>query len=169
VLRGNLVYSSNKPACGGARDGGKRQGSAEVTFCSRWLRIFSMTTGSSMQAMTCRDALMPRAQDAQERRSRAPRRRPDRFHRAPPCARPLRGSLRCANRLSCRFVDVDAKYALESLRPTHRCSTFGGCLLGRIPPREALRSLAPLGRRHPRAVPAVRSEEPIISRLSCSS
>jgi len=28
-------------------------------------------------------------------------------HRAPPCTRPRRGSLRCANRLSCRFVDVD--------------------------------------------------------------
>ena len=43
---------SNKPACGGARPSGKRPLVAEAAFSVRWASIFSMTTGSSMQAIT---------------------------------------------------------------------------------------------------------------------
>ena len=48
------VYQANKPAWGGARDGGKRAGVAIASLPSRWVRIFSMTSGSSMQAMILR-------------------------------------------------------------------------------------------------------------------
>lgn len=46
------VYQANKPASGGAREGGNREASAsvEVTFLSGWVRIFSITTGPLMQA-----------------------------------------------------------------------------------------------------------------------
>ena len=77
-----MVVQSNKPACGGPREGGNRAGAVEASLVSRWVRevvqgctvyapkdgIFLITAGSSIQAMTCRDVLMPRAQDAQERR-----------------------------------------------------------------------------------------------------
>ncbi len=42
--------ASNKPRCGGARQGGG-QPDESVVFLSRWARIFSITCGSSMQAM----------------------------------------------------------------------------------------------------------------------
>ncbi len=59
-------YQSNKRACGGARDGGNREAISEAPFSWRWVRgvvqgctvygpkdgIFSMTTGSWMQAIT---------------------------------------------------------------------------------------------------------------------
>ena len=35
----------------------------------------------------------------------------------------------CANRLSYRFVDVNIEYPLQSLRPGHRCTAFGGRLV----------------------------------------
>jgi hypothetical protein len=39
----------------------------------------------------------------------------------------------CANRLSCRFVDVDAKYTLQALRPAHgRAALRGGFLHTRL-------------------------------------
>jgi len=41
----------NSTACGGARHSGKRVGFAPAAFSFRWVRIFSMTIGSSMQAM----------------------------------------------------------------------------------------------------------------------
>ena len=43
--------SSNSPRCGGARHGGRRLASDSGAFASRWVRIFSITSGSSMQAM----------------------------------------------------------------------------------------------------------------------
>jgi len=46
-----LLYQSNKPACGGSRHGGSREASAAAPFSWRWVSIFSITTGSSMQAM----------------------------------------------------------------------------------------------------------------------
>ena len=45
------VYQANKLAWGGARDGGKRRAAWEASLRSRWVRIFSITTGSSMQAI----------------------------------------------------------------------------------------------------------------------
>ena len=42
---------SNKPPCGGARQCGNQVGSTEGSCLSRWMRIFSITAGSSMQAM----------------------------------------------------------------------------------------------------------------------
>ena len=42
---------SNRPVWGGARHGGRRETSGEAPFASRWVRIFSITTESSMQAM----------------------------------------------------------------------------------------------------------------------
>ncbi len=35
----------------GARHGGKRLAAPQAALLSRWVRIFSITTGSSMQAM----------------------------------------------------------------------------------------------------------------------
>ena len=43
---------SNKPGCGGARLSGIRIVSIAGTVSSRWVSIFSMTTGSSIQAIT---------------------------------------------------------------------------------------------------------------------
>ena len=45
------MVQSNKPACGGARQGGNRAGSAQASFLSRWVRIFLITSGSWIQAM----------------------------------------------------------------------------------------------------------------------
>ncbi len=59
----------------------------------------------------------------------------------------------CANRLSCRFVDVDPEYTLEALSPGQGDSLFG---LGRVRSRGG--SLTPAGRRDPRAPAAVRGE-----------
>ena len=42
----------NQSAYGGARLSGNRPVSAEAAFSFRWVSIFSMTTGSSMQAIT---------------------------------------------------------------------------------------------------------------------
>jgi hypothetical protein len=41
----------NQRACGGARQGGNRAGSAQAFVLSMWVRIFLITAGSSMQAM----------------------------------------------------------------------------------------------------------------------
>ncbi len=46
-----LACQSNRLARGGARHGGNREASAAAPFVSRWVRILSITTGSSMQAM----------------------------------------------------------------------------------------------------------------------
>ena len=48
-----LSSQSNKLPGGGARHGGNGEASTEGSgaFLSRWLRIFSITTGSSMHAM----------------------------------------------------------------------------------------------------------------------
>ena len=62
----------------------------------------------------------------------------------------------CANRLSCRFVNVDIEYTLESLRPEpapdlirgHRGAAFSRRGLVQISLCEALASPAPLGWRH---------------------
>jgi len=43
---------SNRPACGGARLLGNGGASIGRAFSFRWVSIFSMTTGSSMQAIT---------------------------------------------------------------------------------------------------------------------
>jgi hypothetical protein len=48
-------YQSNKTACGGARHSRSWVASAEAPFSSRWLRIFLITTRSSMQAMILTD------------------------------------------------------------------------------------------------------------------
>ncbi len=45
------VDQPNKLLWGGARDRGKRAVAVEGSLLSRWVRIFSITTGSSMQAM----------------------------------------------------------------------------------------------------------------------
>ncbi len=52
ILQSVSELQSNKPRCGGARVSGSRFVSTKLVFLSRWLRIFSMTTGSSMQAIT---------------------------------------------------------------------------------------------------------------------
>ena len=57
----------NKLACGGARHGGKHRAAPPAALLSRWVRIFAITTGSSMQAMTCMDALMSREAGCRER------------------------------------------------------------------------------------------------------
>ena len=46
-----MVVQSNKPACGGPREGGNRTGAVEASLASRWVRIFLITAGSSIQAM----------------------------------------------------------------------------------------------------------------------
>ena len=60
-----MVVQSNKPACGGPREGGNRAGAVEVSLVSRWVRgvvqgctgygpkdgIFLITAGSWIQAM----------------------------------------------------------------------------------------------------------------------
>jgi hypothetical protein len=46
-----VVVQANKPACGGAREGGNRAGAVQASLVSRWVRIFLITAGSSMQAM----------------------------------------------------------------------------------------------------------------------
>ena len=45
------VDQPNKQLWGGARDRGKRALAVQGSLLSRWVRIFSITTGSSMQAM----------------------------------------------------------------------------------------------------------------------
>ena len=45
------MVQSNKPACGGARQGGNRAGSAEAFLLSMWVRIVWITARSSMEAM----------------------------------------------------------------------------------------------------------------------
>ena len=50
VLPGGLAQS-NSPAWGGARHGGRREASGAPPFASRWVRIFSIINGSSMQTM----------------------------------------------------------------------------------------------------------------------
>lgn len=55
------VFQSSKTACGGARHGGNRATGVAAALSSRWVRILSMTSGSSMQAMKCMGALMSRA------------------------------------------------------------------------------------------------------------
>ena len=67
----------------------------------------------------------------------------------------------CANRLSCRVVDVDPEYALQALRPSHRSAAFGWHRFLRIRCRGMPASPAPLGRRHPRAVLAVGREQAV--------
>ena len=47
------MLDQNQRACGGARRGGNRAGSAEAFLLSMWVRIFLITAGSSMQAMIC--------------------------------------------------------------------------------------------------------------------
>jgi len=44
------TYQANKLAWGGARHGGKRRPAPQAAL-PRWVRIFSITTGSSIQAM----------------------------------------------------------------------------------------------------------------------
>ena len=61
------TYQPNKLACGGARHEGKRRAVPPAALRLRWVRIFSITTGSSMQAMTCTDALMSREAGCRER------------------------------------------------------------------------------------------------------
>ena len=50
--RGCTENQSNRFLCGGARLCGNTTGSANAAFLSRWVSILSMTTGSSIQAMT---------------------------------------------------------------------------------------------------------------------
>ena len=50
--RGCTANQSNRFLCGGARLCGNTTGSANAAFLSRWVSILSMTTGSSIQAMT---------------------------------------------------------------------------------------------------------------------
>ena len=45
------AVDQNQPACGGAREGGNREGAARASLVSGWVRIFLITSGSSMQAM----------------------------------------------------------------------------------------------------------------------
>lgn len=47
-----LLYQPNMRAWGDARHGGKRGAAVEASLRSRCVRIFSITTGSSIQAMT---------------------------------------------------------------------------------------------------------------------
>ena len=60
-------------------------------------------------------------------------------------------------------LDVDVQYALQALRPGHCCSAFGGRCVFRPVRRAGLVTLAPLGRRHPRTMRAVRGENPVKS------
>jgi len=59
--------SAEQAGLGDARDGGKRRAAWEASLRSRWARIFLMTSGSSMQTMTCMDALMSREAGCRER------------------------------------------------------------------------------------------------------
>ena len=47
-----LVNQPNRPDCGGARLSGNRSAACVGNFSSRYVRIFLMITGSSVQAMT---------------------------------------------------------------------------------------------------------------------
>ena len=47
------IHQSNKRIWGGARLGGHRVVSGSVAFASRWVKIFSITFGSSMEALIC--------------------------------------------------------------------------------------------------------------------
>ena len=58
-------------------------------------------------------------------------------------------------------LDVDPENPLEALRPGHRGTAFGRCLVLRIRCRGMPASPAPLGRCHPRAVLAVRRKYPV--------
>ena len=51
LLASLYAYQANKLACGGARHGGKRRPAPPAALLSRWVRIFSITTGASIQAM----------------------------------------------------------------------------------------------------------------------
>lgn len=50
AIAGNPVQSNSR-VCGGARHGGRLVALVAAAFESRWRRIFSITAGSSMQAM----------------------------------------------------------------------------------------------------------------------
>jgi len=119
----------NQPTCGGAREGGNRKGAAEAPLASRWVRavvqgctgygpkdggvvqgrtgygpedgIFSITAGSSMQAMI-RSAPPQAGQVSSGTSCTRPLRGSVSLcksavlpicHRLPPCTRPLRGSV----------------------------------------------------------------------------
>jgi hypothetical protein len=72
-LTAHAIYVSCSACCASA--GGPRTWIAVAGARDRtWPRILAISGGSSIQAMTCRDALMPRAQDAQERPPAACRR-----------------------------------------------------------------------------------------------
>lgn len=45
-------FSSNSPRWGGARHGGRLNASGSAAFASRWVRIYSITSGPLMQEMT---------------------------------------------------------------------------------------------------------------------
>jgi hypothetical protein len=51
VWIGRSAVDQKKLACDGAREGGDREGSAEPSWRSGWVRILLITAGSSMQAM----------------------------------------------------------------------------------------------------------------------
>ncbi len=51
LVLASVMFQANKLTWGGARHGGKRAAVAVASLRSRWVRIFSITTGSSMQAM----------------------------------------------------------------------------------------------------------------------
>jgi hypothetical protein len=58
-------------------------------------------------------------------------------------------------------LDIDAEDPFQALSTGHRGAPFARCRLLPIPRRGMLASPAPLGRRHPRAVFAVRRKHPV--------
>jgi len=82
---------SDRRACGGARQVGNRAVAAEASRLSRWVRIFSMTSDSSMQAM---------------------------IHTAPPQARQVSMSITRFKRCALR---MEARRLLKSRGPKMTC------------------------------------------------
>jgi len=131
------VHQPNKLACGGARHAGKRAPVPVASLRPRWVRIFSMTSGSSMQAMI----LTLPAQLWQVSKSMLN----TRFRR-------------CAHWSGCPGV---AKHMDVRERPSHRCPTLRRCGLLRIHRRGMLTSPISLRRRYPRTLPAVGVKFPV--------
>ena len=102
-----MVAQANKPACGGARQGGSREGSAEALLVSRWVRIFLITAGSWIQAM---------------------------IRSAPPQAEQVSMSMPKTRLSRCAQVNaMEGMYAgFAGAKTGHRSPFFGGRLVGLI-------------------------------------
>ena len=129
---------ANSPCWGGAQQGGRLEVSGSAAFAVRWMRIFSITPGVPDTGKSL------------------PRERSECFGHDPHCPASGRAGL-----------DIDAENPLQTLRlyallgTGHRSTVLGrrGFLL--ILHRRMLVYPAPLGRRQPRAVFAVRCKHPV--------